>query len=135
MSAGVVESLGRYGRFLGVAFQIADDLLDLIGEENTTGKSLGTDLEQQKLTLPLIRLLDDANQEQAARFQQLLRTPGNHKRETFGPFLHQSGALVYAQSRAEDFAARARTEIDCLPPSECRSILKVLTDRVVHRKK
>src|SRR5262249_36558025 len=40
----VVESLAQYGRALGVAFQIADDLLDLVGEERTTGKSLGTDL-------------------------------------------------------------------------------------------
>src|SRR6266568_4164137 len=53
----IVESLARYGRWLGIAFQIADDLLDLVGEEKATGKSLGTDVEQQKLTLPLIRLL------------------------------------------------------------------------------
>ena len=52
-----VEALEDYGRDLGVAFQIADDVLDIWGEERTTGKSLGTDLEKQKLTLPLIRLL------------------------------------------------------------------------------
>src|SRR5256885_1336802 len=44
----ITESLARYGRALGIAFQIADDLLDLIGEEQTTGKSLGTDVAQQK---------------------------------------------------------------------------------------
>ena len=53
----VVDRLSRYGRSLGIAFQIADDLLDLTGDERCTGKSLGTDIEQQKLTLPLIRLL------------------------------------------------------------------------------
>src|SRR5436309_12027933 len=53
-SAEVVEALGRYGRYVGQAFQIADDLLDLVGEEDAAGKSLGTDLEQGKLTLPLI---------------------------------------------------------------------------------
>src|SRR5438132_6887149 len=51
---GVVEQMTSYGRSLGVAFQIADDLLDLVGEEQTAGKSLGTDLDQQKLTLPVI---------------------------------------------------------------------------------
>ena len=56
-SAEVVQALARFGRYVGLAFQIADDLLDLVGEEQTTGKSLGTDLEQQKMTLPLIRLL------------------------------------------------------------------------------
>src|SRR5262249_25288331 len=60
-TTGVVEQLSRYGRWLGVAFQIADDLLDLVGEERTTGKSLGTDLDQQKLTLPLIYLLGRAS--------------------------------------------------------------------------
>jgi octaprenyl-diphosphate synthase len=135
MSPAVVESLARYGRCLGIAFQIADDLLDLVGDENTTGKSLGTDLEQQKLTLPLIRLLSQAAPEQASRFRQLLRTPGNHKRETFSRCLRDSGALAYVQGRAEEFAGQARAELDCLPASECRSILQVLTDRVVHRTK
>ena len=52
-----VAALDRYGRNLGIAFQIADDVLDIWGEERVTGKSLGTDLEKQKLTLPVIRLL------------------------------------------------------------------------------
>ena len=52
-----IEELDRYGRELGIAFQIADDLLDLQGEEDATGKSLGTDLEKQKPTLPVIHAL------------------------------------------------------------------------------
>src|SRR5438552_11697407 len=60
MDAEVVERLASYGRHLGMAFQIADDLLDLVGEERSVGKSLGTDLEQQKLTLPLIYMMRQA---------------------------------------------------------------------------
>ncbi|HEY1379286.1 MAG TPA: polyprenyl synthetase family protein, partial [Gemmataceae bacterium] len=52
--ADAVERLANYGRLLGLAFQVADDLLDLLGREDTAGKTLGTDLQQQKLTLPLI---------------------------------------------------------------------------------
>src|SRR6185437_8296242 len=52
----LVRALEGFGRDLGIAFQIADDVLDIWGEEQATGKSLGTDLEKQKLTLPLIRL-------------------------------------------------------------------------------
>jgi octaprenyl-diphosphate synthase len=131
--AATVEALARFGRGLGVAFQIADDLLDLVGEERTTGKSLGTDLEQQKLTLPLIRLLNRATSEEAGSLRQLLRSPGNHKREALRPHFRASGALEYARSQAETFAARARAELTCLPPSECRVILESLTERVVHR--
>jgi octaprenyl-diphosphate synthase len=133
-SATVVENLARYGRWLGMAFQIADDLLDLVGEERTTGKSLGTDVAQQKLTLPLIRLLAQAPTELANRLRQLLRTPGNHKREALGPYLAATDALAYARERAVDFAARARAELACLPASPCRGILEALTERVVHRR-
>ncbi len=129
----VVEALARYGRYLGLAFQIADDLLDLVGEENTAGKSLGTDLEQQKLTLPLIRLLHRAPAEQAVRLRQVLASPGNHKRELLRPDLQASGALHYARRQAEEFARRACAELECLAPSSSRTILAALGDRVVHR--
>ena len=56
-SEEVAARLASFGRNLGLAFQIADDLLDLVGNEETAGKTLGTDLEQQKLTLPVIHCL------------------------------------------------------------------------------
>jgi octaprenyl-diphosphate synthase len=129
----VVSGLSDYGRALGLAFQIADDLLDLVGEERKTGKSLGTDAQQQKLTLPLIRLLSRASAATVAQVRAILRSAGNHKREALRPYLIESGALAYAQRRAEDFAARARAELPCLPPSACRAILEGLTQRVVRR--
>ncbi|HEV3256576.1 MAG TPA: polyprenyl synthetase family protein [Gemmataceae bacterium] len=129
----VVDSLAGYGRWLGIAFQIADDLLDLVGEERAAGKSLGTDVEQQKLTLPLICLLHGARAETAARVRHILASTGNHKREALRPYLAETGALRYAGDRAEEFAGRARAELECLPPSDCRHILELLTDRVVHR--
>jgi octaprenyl-diphosphate synthase len=129
----VVAAMERYGRFIGIAFQIADDLLDLIGEERTTGKSLGTDLEQQKLTLPLLRLLDQAPTAQAARLRQILRTPGNHKREALQPFLAESDALAYSRQLAEEYAGRARSELECLPSSPSRDLLEAATLGVVHR--
>src|SRR5262245_35754588 len=56
-SDDIAAKLACFGRNLGLAFQIADDLLDLVGNEDTAGKTLGTDLEQQKLTLPVIHCL------------------------------------------------------------------------------
>src|SRR5262249_26513584 len=101
-STEVVDGLARYGRWLGLAFQIADDLLDLVGQEPVAGKSLGTDLEQQKLTLPLIRLLEEGPAQTVSRVRQLLQTPGNHKREALQPLLQDSDALEYARTRAEE---------------------------------
>jgi octaprenyl-diphosphate synthase len=133
MDDEIVERLGSYGRWLGIAFQIADDLLDLVGEERVTGKSLGTDVEQQKMTLPLIHLLRRGGGETAAKLRQILCRPGNHKREQLRPYLSESTALAYAGRRAEECAALARAELDCLSPSPCRTILAELTDSVVHR--
>jgi octaprenyl-diphosphate synthase len=115
-----------------VAFQIADDVLDLVGEERTAGKSLGTDLEQQKLTLPLVRLLSGRG-EASSKVEQVLQAPGNHKRAALAPYLRSSDAIEYARGRADEYAARARGELECLPPSECRGILEYLTERVVRR--
>jgi octaprenyl-diphosphate synthase len=129
----VVESMARYGRWLGIAFQIADDLLDLVGEERAVGKSLGTDLEQQKMTLPLIRLLERAPPAVAPRLRQILTGPGNHKRAALRPYLAEAGALDYAYRRAEDFSGRARAELNALDPSPFRAILESLCARVVHR--
>jgi octaprenyl-diphosphate synthase len=129
----VVESMASYGRSLGIAFQIADDLLDLVGEEHTAGKSLGTDLEQQKLTLPVIQLLTTVDGQHAGRLRALLHSAAPARRVMLTRELETAGALAYARARAEGFAARAANDLDCLPPSECRSILEALTDRVVHR--
>src|SRR5262249_46744366 len=114
-AADVVEGLARYGRWLGMAFQIADDLLDLVGEERHAGKTLGTDLEQQKLTLPVIFLLQRSPAATSARVQQILASPGNHKREALAPLLAECEAAAYTRRRAEDFADRARKELACLP--------------------
>jgi octaprenyl-diphosphate synthase len=129
----IVNRLTAYGRGLGIAFQVADDLLDLVGEERTAGKSLGTDLEQQKLTLPVVHLLETATPELATKVRQILGCPHNHKRDALRPLLVETGALDYAQRRAEEFAAQARAELVCLPSSPCRTILETLTERVVHR--
>ncbi len=128
-----VAAMERYGRLIGVAFQIADDLLDLVGEERATGKSLGTDLEQQKLTLPLIRLLSRASGTHGDYLRQILQAPGNHKREALAPFLAESDAIDYARRTALDYAARAKAELACLPPSPSRAILEAAADGVVHR--
>ncbi len=137
MYAGVSEEavahLTSYGRSLGIAFQIADDVLDLAGQETLAGKSLGSDLEQQKLTLPVIHLLQTASPGDAARLRSIMTAAGNHKRESLLPQLYAAGSLDYTREKAEAFAHAALVELECLPPSPGRTILAALADRVVHR--
>ncbi len=133
MTDGIAARLTSYGRSLGIAFQIADDVLDLIGQETLAGKSLGSDLEQQKLTLPIIHLLRTAPAEQAARVRSILTAEGNHKREALLAELHAAGSLEYTREKAEALGAAAVAELECLPPSDGRAVLEALAERVVHR--
>src|SRR5262245_60537772 len=97
MENDVIESLTRYGRWLGLAFQIADDLLDLVGDERATGKSLGTDVEQQKLTLPLIHILQSAPEPLSLRARHILDGADQPRRELLRPCLLEAGSLEYAR--------------------------------------
>src|SRR6185436_4672537 len=112
----VVEKMDGYGRDLGIAFQIADDLLDVLGEERTTGKSLGTDLEKQKPTLPIIRALELAAPADREELLDLL-TGDERRPHLVAPFLERYDALDYARDRAANFAHSARRRLDLLPKS------------------
>jgi octaprenyl-diphosphate synthase len=129
----IVEQLSNYGRLLGRAFQVADDLLDLIGTEAKVGKTLGTDIVQRKMTLPLIHMFDRIPSGKADQYRKLLQAPGNHKLDNLRPVLEQTKALSYARRRAEEFARAAAAELDCLPPSQSKDVLKSLTEWVVGR--
>jgi octaprenyl-diphosphate synthase len=129
-----VDRLAEYGRCLGVAFQIADDLLDLTGIEESTGKTLGTDLAQQKMTLPLIHALERLPSADAVTFRALLRN-SDGSRDALQATLRQTGALAYTRRRAEDYVAQARAALDVLPPNECRDLLANLTDWTIRREK
>lgn len=127
------ERLERYGRYLGIAFQIADDILDLVGREETTGKSLGTDLQQQKPTLPLIRMLQTVD---AVTRQQILQMATSDHRDTYQSLrqlLQQSTAIDYAQQQARHYAAQAASQLDGLFMNDALDHLHSLTRFAVHR--
>jgi octaprenyl-diphosphate synthase len=128
-----VAALDRYGRNLGIAFQIADDVLDIWGEERTTGKSLGTDLEKQKLTLPVIRLLSLADPASSSTIRALLREAGAEGRRRLRPYLEETGALEYAWQRARQHVRLALEELDCLKDSQAKSALRTLAHYVMRR--
>jgi octaprenyl-diphosphate synthase len=126
----VADKLAAFGRCLGVAFQIADDLLDLTGQEAKAGKTLGTDIEQQKLTLPLIHCLSKLPAAAADDLRATIRGNGDVR-----PALEKTGSIEYARKVADDHARRARAELECLPTGECRTILEKLTEWSTRREK
>lgn len=110
-----VRALASFGRNLGVAFQIADDLLDLLADESSTGKTTGADLAKRKMTLPLIHARDTLPEEnRAALLNELDRADLATVRER----AEQMGSIDYARARATHYAQLAAADLHALPSNE-----------------
>ncbi len=127
------EQLKTFGHQLGIAFQIADDLLDLIGEEQTVGKSLGTDLTKQRMTLPLIMLRDQLDPPQQQDLQTLLDAATDENNSTLKDWLQSSGALQQARDLALTYANQAVQQLAPLPDSPAKQSLQQLPPAAVSR--
>jgi octaprenyl-diphosphate synthase len=132
-NAELEESLDRFGRNLGIAFQIIDDLLDVVGNEDQAGKSLGSDLEKQKLTLPVIRLLAQSSEPQRGEIVRVLQRGGSESRRALAEWLPKSDALAYAKAKANWYADLALQELRAVAASPAREVLESLTRFVVAR--
>ncbi len=127
------EALAQYGLYLGIAFQIADDLLNVLGDEGKVGKSLGTDLLKQKSTLPIIRLLEQAPVATRSGLIAKLKSSNNHHREILCPYMDNSDSIAYTRDKAIAFSQLAVRQLDALPPSPARDSLVGLAEFVVSR--
>jgi octaprenyl-diphosphate synthase len=128
-----VGQMERYGLSLGVAFQIQDDILDLVGEESTVGKTLGSDVEKGKMTLPMIHFLRTAPQEHRALLRSLLASNDADKVERIRNLLLPSPSIDYARGRAREFVEQARGSLRSLPDSEARRVLDTMAGFVMSR--
>jgi heptaprenyl diphosphate synthase len=125
----------RYGRQLGLAFQIADDVLDYTGTEGEVGKPIGHDLEEGFATLPLMLALEEDGED-----GQLRRKLQHNRKLTAGDAhdlverVRAGRAPQRALERAREHASAARDELKILGPSEAADTLATLADYVVSRK-
>jgi octaprenyl-diphosphate synthase len=131
-SAEQVESFRKYGLNIGIAFQIVDDLLDVAGEADTVGKTLGTDLLNQKPTLPVIHCLANLTADQRESFLELLRS-GEAKPDAVIPILESTGSIEYSRKTAADYATRAIEFTDSLDSSPYSSSLRTIAQFVLAR--
>jgi len=131
--ADTVRHLYAYGRDLGIAFQIVDDVLDITGEEDETGKTLGTDLQKGKLTLPIIHYLQSQPAERRREALDLLQEAGRRDRNTLRKMLIDSGSIDYALDRAKGYTTRALHFLENLPDSPARDSLQAVPEFVVER--
>ena len=131
-STDQVESFRQYGLNIGIAFQIIDDLLDVSGEADTVGKTLGTDLLNQKPTLPVIHCLANLPTDEKESFLELLKS-GTAKPEVVTPILESTGSIEYSRKVAADYATQSIEFTNSLDDSPYSTSLRTIAQFVLAR--
>lgn len=128
-----VERMTAFGRELGIAFQIADDMLDLYGDETQTGKSLGTDLDQRLLTMPTIHALRSLPEAERDRLVQSMRDESPTVHRELLDACRQCGSLEYTRDRAGAHIQNAMDNLRHLPDSPAKTVLERIASFVIDR--
>jgi octaprenyl-diphosphate synthase len=132
-SPEVEEAAAGYGRSLGTAFQLVDDLLDYEGNSNELGKNVGDDLREGKPTLPLLLAMERATPQERASVREAIEFGGEDRLEEILAIVRRTGALEATRQAAQAEADEARRLLELLPPSRAREALLELSVRAVNR--
>lgn len=126
--------LRDFGEAIGLAFQIRDDLLDYIGKKSITGKPVGKDLIEKKLTLPLIYSITKAPRKESIAMLRIIKKERKKEYNLILKFVEEYGGISYAEKKAFDYAELAKIKIQDFPDSESKKSLIDFVDFVVTRK-
>lgn len=130
-----VKALHTYGDALGIAFQMADDLLDYGGDTGATGKNLGDDFRERKLTLPVIKAIAAADADERAFWQRTIEKGDQQDGDLEHAFdlIAKHGTMEATREIALGWSAKAKTAMQELPEHHLRDMLIDLADYVVER--
>ncbi|WGO83794.1 octaprenyl diphosphate synthase [Arsenophonus apicola] len=118
------QALRDYGRYLGTAFQLIDDLLDYDADSTTIGKNIGDDLNEGKLTLPLLHAMKKGTAEESALIRNAIeKGNGRHLLNTILITMKRCGSLEYTRDRAREEADKAIKTLDILPDTSYKDAL------------
>ncbi len=134
-TAEQISGMATFGKKVGIAFQITDDLLDFTGSEEVMGKPVGTDVRERKLTLPLLRALAKCDNGDAGKIQAKVQN-GVESAEDLQDvltFVQRYGGIEDAKEEARDYANAGLSELAPLVTSEARQALELTAQYVVDR--
>ena len=129
------DALDRYGYHLGIAFQMADDLLDYTADAAALGKKTGADLREGKLTLPLIHALGRATPEDRQFIETVIRTPDfntNQFDQVVNKIIHYGG-IAYTEETAKNHMIKALDALDIFEFSNAKTVLTTVAHYAVSR--
>lgn len=132
-----VARFGRFGRNLGIAFQLTDDVLDYTASEEEFGKPVGKDLREGKITLPLIYYLSEKTEEEVKHLQEDFRTQRARDQDyrRLITRVREQGAIQKVQREAEDYVEQASSFLDFLPESPAKEDLLGLGRYIIARRR
>ena len=130
-----IEHMSEYARKMGIAFQIQDDYLDLVGDQEEIGKDAGSDIRRGKRTLMVIHALHNLDDDKKRRLIDILEEKDNSIDEIKEAMdlMKSVGSLDYAKNLAEKYGSEAKKELEFLPESEYKKIMISLVDFMIHR--
>lgn len=129
-----VSALREYGRQLGVAFQLIDDVLDYDADEVELGKHVGDDLAEGKPTLPLIYVMREGSETQRELVRTAIKNGGLEHLDAVLEAVRSTGALDYTREKAVNAIRIAREQIAKLPVNEFSRSLDVIAELTIHRR-
>lgn len=131
----MIDSLGEYGRLLGIAFQIHDDYLEVKGDEDKVGKPIGSDIEEGKWTFLAVHAYSEASEEDRKRLLEIMN--GNETSEgeveEVLEIYEDTEVVDFARKKEKDLVDKAKSELSDLPDSEAKEFLLELADFSVER--
>ena len=129
------EAMKNFGESIGMAFQIRDDILDYEGSSKITGKPVGGDIKEKKITLPLIYSLKSVSKSESDKIRRLIKN--NNGKETTKhiiEFVRKNNGIDYALKTAHEYSENAKKCLRIFPDSPARIALEGLVDFVIDRK-
>jgi len=133
LSADECDILYKVGLDIGFAFQIVDDTFDFSDSSSVTGKDVGNDFKDGKITLPFIYILNNGSEKDKRDVRNFAADPDSADWNRVRDMIHSSGAFNYSISRAGDFAKNAIKQLEIFPDSENKKIIQNLINFIVER--
>ncbi len=130
-----IEALAEYGKLVGIAFQIHDDLLGVVGDQEKVGKPIGSDIKEGKKTYLAVHALQEADGEERKFLFDILSKRGgtDEEVEKVLRIYEETGAVESAKKKSRELVEKAKSELEILPDSEAKNFLLKIADFSVER--